>query len=404
MGVFTVASLAAGVAPTGELLIVGRAAQGVGAALMSTSCLALLSRTFDPGPERAKAFGWWAAAAGSGGAIGVLGGGIIVDLTDWRWTLLINVPVGVALILLVLTIGSVRPVERPRLDLVGGGAFAITAAAAVIAVASLAETSPVWMAPEIWGPVAVAGFAVFVAVESRQASPLIPFGVLRATGAWRPTATMFFLGGAMTATFFFTTLNLQEFHGLTPLVTGVAFLPLSLGAFGAAASAHLLQRRLGVDMTTTIGASVMSVGLVATWLVAGGSSPGMLIAATGVFGIGMGVALAAISDGTTLLLPSALTGIAAAVLTTAQQLGNSVGLAGTSVLDAAHPSIFYQTGSGSAAVLASLATAVIAGHTLARRRFPGPDKSIPIPSEDVPPLRRTGVPTMIDDHRGKRFT
>ncbi|CAM3337022.1 MFS transporter [Williamsia muralis] len=313
-------------------------------------------------------------------------------------------PVGVALILLVLTIGSVRPVERPRLALVGGGAFAITAAAVVIAVASLAETSPVWMAPEIWGPVAVAGFAVFVAAESRQASPLIPFGVLRATGAWRPTVTMLFLGGAMTATFFFTTLNLQEFHGLTPLVTGVAFLPLSLGAFGAAASAHLLQRRLGVDMTTTIGASVMSVGLVAAWLVAGGSSPGMLIAATGVFGIGMGVALAAISDGTTLLLPSALTGIAAAVLTTAQQLGNSVGLAGTSVLDAAHPSIFYQTGFGSAAVLASLATAVIAGHTLARRRFPEPDKFTPIPSEDVPPLRRTGVPTMIDDHRGKRFT
>lgn len=174
----------------------------------------------------------------------------------------------------------------------------------------------------------------------------------------------------MTATFYFLTLNLQLFHKLTPLATGIAFLPLSLGAFLAAAGSHHLQRRLGTEGTTAFGACVMSGGLTAIWLLSSAANPTALIVASGVFGVGMGIALASIADGTTRLLPVALAGVASGVLTTAQQFGNSFGLAVVAVADETAPSSNFGVGFVSAAILATLAFAVLLVHSFRTRRSP----------------------------------
>lgn len=135
VGVFTLTSLGAGLAPTADALIAGRVGQGVGAASMTTACLALLSQTFPQGPARAQAFGLWGAASGSGGALGVLGGGVIVETLGWRWTLLVNVPIGLALLaLLIFGNRTPHPTARPHLDLAGSTAFLVATASLVLAV------------------------------------------------------------------------------------------------------------------------------------------------------------------------------------------------------------------------------------------------------------------------------
>lgn len=360
--VFALASLGAGLAPTAAALLTGRVGQGVGAALMATSCLALLSQTFPDGRNRARAFGLWGAASGSGGAIGVLGGGVIVETWGWRWTLLVNVPIGLVLFaLLVLGVRAAAPTARPRLDLGGSATFAIAAVTLVLAVMSFSSESPAtaWG----WSSVGVVSLAAFVLIETRLAtSPLVPFFTLRSSGAWRPIVAMLFVGGAMTAAFYFLTLNLQLFHELGPLSAGLAFLPLSLGAFLAAGSSHLLQARLGTARTMALGALVMTLGLTATWLVSGSQGPVALVMASGVFGIGMGVTLASIADGTTQLISPALAGVALGVLTTAQQFGNSFGLAVVAVADDRIPSPHFQTGFASTALLALVALGLLCLH------------------------------------------
>lgn len=359
---FTLASLGAGLAPTAEALLAGRVGQGVGAALMTTACLALLSQTFGDGPVRAQAFGLWGAASGSGGAIGVLGGGVIVETLGWRWTLLVNVPIGLVLLgLIVFGVRALAPTTRSPLDLGGSATFSLAAAALVLAVMSVSDGS--FVAAWSWAIIGLVSLVAFVLVETRVArTPLIPFLQLGQTGAWRPVSAMLLLGGAMTATFYFLTLNLQLFHELTPLATGLAFLPLSLGAFLAAASSHLLQRQFGTEGTTALGAFIMSLGLTAVWLFSSGPNWIALIVVSGIFGIGMGIAVASIADGTTRLLPAALAGVASGVLTTAQQFGNSFGLAVVAVADESAPSPHFGTGFAAAAILATLAFALLAIH------------------------------------------
>lgn len=366
VGVFTLTSLGAGLAPTADALIAGRVGQGVGAALMTTACLALLSQTFPQGPARAQAFGLWGAASGSGGALGVLGGGVIVETLGWRWTLLVNVPIGLALLsLLIFGNRTPHPTARPHLDLAGSTAFLVATASLVLAVMSVSNS----FTAAGWAFLGLVSVVTFVLIEKRAASPLIPFVALGRTGAWRPATAMMFIGGAMTATFYFMTLNLQLFHLLSPLATGLSFLPLSLGAFLAAATSHRLQRRLGTDRTTALGALIMTTGLAAIWAFSAAPFPAALIAASGIFGIGMGIALASIADGTTHLLPAALAGAASGVLTTAQQFGNSFGLAIVAAADGQIPTNHYAGGFVSTLILSAIALALLATHAWSTQKL-----------------------------------
>jgi MFS family permease len=179
LGLFSVASLASGLAQAGTILIAARAGQGVGAALLSPAALAIITTTFH-GQERNRALGVWAAIAGAGAAVGVLAGGLLVEYASWRWVFFINLPVGILVAAaLPALIAAVRPAHRAgRLDL--PGALAGTLATAAVIYGLVTAGSDGWGAPTTLLSLAI-GLVLaggFVAVERTAREPLVPLGLL----------------------------------------------------------------------------------------------------------------------------------------------------------------------------------------------------------------------------------
>lgn len=333
--VFTGASLLGGLAPDAGALITARAGQGIGAALISPATLMLLSTGFPAGPQRIKAFGLWGAASGSGGAIGVLAGGILTEEASWRWTLLVNVPLGVGLIVLVLNFVAAQQLSgvRGRLDMAGAAAGTVAVTALVLGFASL-ETPMLSLGTGAWMGTAVVAAVLFVLIELKWApEPLLPLRSLMGRGLWMLPGAMFLIGGAMTGTFYFLTLYFQISRSLTPLETGLAFLPLSAAAFLAAAGAHPLSKKLGVPRSATLAVMLMTAALAAMSVATTSGSAVTIMVASAFFGAGLGVTISTLADLVTASFPSELTGVASGVLTTAQQTGNTIGLAALVSLD-----------------------------------------------------------------------
>lgn len=358
VGLFALASLGGGIAPSSEVLIAARVVQGAGAALMAPATLALLSQSFPAGPSRARAFGLWGAAAGSGGAIGVLAGGLLVEWASWRWTLLVNVPVCLGL-MLVLTVRPRRDVVTRRsrqLDLLGALTVTTAIAAVVLGISSITSASSGISPAVCFGAGAVA-LVLFVCVELWVAKqPLLPPRSFVGHGLWLTPTAMLLVGGSMTATFYFLTLHFQIFRGLTPLLTGLSFLVLSVAAFLAAAHAHVLVRALGGRRAAASGVAVMAVSLLLISLLAGSDTVTWVLIASAGFGGGMGIAISTLADLVTGSFPPAAAGVASGVLTTAQQIGNTMGLAGIVAIDAHAGDSSHGTAFAAAAALAGVAS------------------------------------------------
>lgn len=357
---FALSSLAAGLAPTAGALIAARAFQGAGAAFMSTSCLVLLTRTFANGTERAKAFGLWAAAGGSGGAIGVLLGGVLTEFAGWRWTLLINVPIGLMLALLALLVSAPRPTARPSLDLLGTAILGVATTCLTLGLALFSDPATPTLVS--WGCIglAVAATIVFLGIERNASNPLLPREALRSPALGLLSLTRFLVGASMAAFFYFTGLNLQLFQGLSALAAGIAFLPLSLCAFLAGAQSWRLQKHMSGTATTLLGLAIMVAGLVGTAATARIQQPAWIILFAAVYGIGMGIALSSLTSAATATLPPHLAGTASGILTTSQQLGNSVGMALVATTDALIPTAWHGTGFTTIAVLGIVSLAPLA--------------------------------------------
>jgi len=282
---FALASFGGGIAPTAEILITLRAAQGVAAALMAPATLSLLSQTFPSGPSRSRAFGLWGAAAGSGGAIGVLAGGMLVEWASWRWTLLVNVPVCLGLVVALMQ-GS-RPVSVARrmrhVDPLGAVTITTAVAAAVWGMTSLASGASGASRIACFSVAAVA-VVLFVCAELWWAKrPLLPLRAFVRQGLWTMPLAMFLVGGSMTATFYFLTLHFQVFRGLTPLATGLCFVVLAGAAFLAAANAHLMVRAVGGRRSVSAGALIMAVSLAAIAVAADSDALAWMLLASAAF-------------------------------------------------------------------------------------------------------------------------
>lgn len=333
--VFAVASLIGGIAPDAGTLVGARIGQGLGAALISPATLSLLSSSFPAGPDRARAFGLWGAASGSGGAIGVLAGGILVEGASWRWALLVNVPLTAGLVLLLFFVVADKTPSghRGRLDIAGSAAG--TTAVTALALAFATFQSPLFsIGPLPWLVTATAAAGLFVLIELRWArTPILPLRQLAGRGLWVLPAAMFLIGGAMTGTFYFLTLYFQIHQGLTPLETGLAFLPLSAAAFIAAACAHRLSLKLSVTYAAFLSVAIMGVALGTLAVLVTVGSTALVTMTSLLFGAGMGIAISTVADLVTESFPSELTGVASGVLTTAQQTGNTIGLAALVSLD-----------------------------------------------------------------------
>lgn len=296
LAVFTTASLAAALAGSPGILIAARALQGVGAAMLSPAALSLITTVFPEGPQRHRALAAWAAVAASGGAIGVLLGGVLTETLGWAAVFFINVPVGILLAAAaVWTLPAAAPVPGRRIDL--AGALLATGSLAAL-IYGVGETSSAgWTSARTLSllALAAAGIAGFVAVERRARDPLVALSVF----ARRPTVTalvLMVLGmGPVFSGFFLSSLYLQGVLGHSALLTGLEFLPVAVAIVAAAHAGGRLVSRFGAKPVIVAGLTVGAVGaLLLSRLPPAGAYPTDLLPGFLLLGAGGGLAAAGV--------------------------------------------------------------------------------------------------------------
>ncbi|MFH8474981.1 MFS transporter [Streptomyces sp. NPDC018000] len=261
LGLFTAASLAGGLAQEGWQLLAARAAQGLGAAVLSPATLTLLTTAFPEGPARTKAIGTWMAVGAGGGAAGGLIGGVLTDLLSWRWVLLINVPIGVLVLAgAAIWLAEGRTGDRRRIDFLG--AVLVTAGLASVAYGIVQIEAEGWTAAATLLPL-LGGMALliaFVAVEARTAEPLMPLRVLGTRAVTSANAAMLVIGSATFSMWFFMTVYAQSVLGYTPMQAGIALLPTSLAVILGSKCAPRVMARVGAKNLALIGTAIGAAG------------------------------------------------------------------------------------------------------------------------------------------------
>jgi EmrB/QacA subfamily drug resistance transporter len=331
ISLFTVASLACGVANSQELLVVARAVQGIGGAVVAAVALSLLMTLFTEQADRAKAMGFFGFVLSGGGVIGVLAGGILTEVLSWHWIFLVNLPVGVLVYVLSLRLLPKQsgPAATGRVDV--AGAMTVTASLMLAVYAIINGNEEGWGSGQTLGVLAaaVALFVVFLVIESRISSPIVPLGLFRNRNVSTANVLGMLMAAGMFAYFFFSALYLQLVLEYSPLEVGLAYLP---GTIVWGAASLLLSDRLvmhfGIKPPLLVGMTLMTLALVllartpvdGNWAID-------ILPATLALGLGAGIAfnpilLAAMSG-----VPQEEAGLASGVVNTAFMMGGAVGLA-----------------------------------------------------------------------------
>jgi EmrB/QacA subfamily drug resistance transporter len=331
IALFTVASLACGLATTQEALIAARAVQGLGGAVVSAVALSLIMTLFTETAERAKAMGIFGFVLSGGGTAGVLLGGVLTDLLDWNWIFLVNLPVGAAVFALSLALlpkGGAQAATG-RLDL--GGAVTITASLMLAVYAIVNGNEVGWLTARTLGLLTAAAIllAAFLTLEAKVRAPLVPLGLFRSRDLSTANVIGVLMAAGMFAQFFFSALYLQQILGYSPLEVGLAYAPSTIvwGAASFALSGRLVMR-FGIKPPLVGGIGLMAVGLLLFARVpVEGSFAVDVLPASLLIGLGAGVAfnpilLAAMSG----VGPSEA-GLASGVVNTAFMMGGALGLA-----------------------------------------------------------------------------
>jgi EmrB/QacA subfamily drug resistance transporter len=393
---FTLASLACGLARSQELLVGARAVQGLGGAVVSAVALSLIMNLFTEAGERAKAMGVFGFVMAGGGSIGVLLGGVLTAALDWHWIFLVNLPIGVAvcaLCLVLLPPGS-RPASAGRLDIAGAVTVTLSLMLAVYAIVNGNEAG--WRSAETLGLLAAAGvlLALFLAIEARVRSPLMPLGLFRLRNVATANVVGVLWAAAMFAWFFISALYLQLVLGYGPMQIGLAFLPANLimGAFSLGLSAKLVMR-FGIRLPLATGLLLAAAGLALfAFAPVDGSFavhvlPGMILLGLGAAMAFNPVLLAAMSD----VAPSD-SGLASGVVNTSFMMGGALGLAVLASLAASRTDHLLASGAGSLAALNAgyhvafgvgavfAAGAALLGATLLRAGSQAPAQAVPMTS------------------------
>ncbi|WP_280390195.1 MFS transporter [Nocardia wallacei] len=326
---FGAASLAGGLATHESVLIGARAVQGLGAAALSPLSLALITVTFEEGPARTKAVGMWAAATMLGGALGVVASGLLTDFADWRWVLLINVPIVVAaLATAVRGIGGAVEGPRPRLDIVG--ALLVTAAMLLLILGVVRTDEQGWASAVTIGTLAggVVLLAAFVVVETRVREPLMRLGLLAHGSVAGANVFGFMITAGQLTAFYFVSLHMQSVLRYTPAIAGVCFVPFALGAVVGMRLAAVLVDRFGHRTALVAGGLLGAVGI--GWFGAGGPGGTFLTDILGpsiVASIGIGVSFVVMGTIAMQGVAGEEAGMASGLLNSSRQLGGALGLA-----------------------------------------------------------------------------
>ncbi len=401
ISLFTLASLCCGLANTEVLLVVARGVQGVGGAIASAVSLSLMMNLFTEPRDRAKAMGVFGFVASGGGSIGVLLGGVLTNSLDWHWIFLVNLPVGIGVVALSLKLlpSAHARLEGTRLDI--GGAVTVTASLMLAVYAIVNGNQYGWTSARTLGLLAVAAalLGVFLTIESRVSSPLMPIRLLRLRNLATANVVGVLWAAAMFAWFFLSALYLQLVLGYSPLKVGLAFLPANLvmGVLSVGLSARLVMR-FGIKRPLSSGLLLAAVGLALLARVPVDGSflrdvlPSMIL-----LGIGAGIAfnpvlLAAMSD----VAPEE-SGLASGVVNTAFMMGGALGLAVLASLATSRTSSLRLDGDGPlASLVGGYHVAFLVGALFAAGgavvgavllRTPAPNQVESIDSHDAVPMR-----------------
>jgi EmrB/QacA subfamily drug resistance transporter len=328
LAVFTLSSLAAGLAGSGEVLIASRAVQGIGAALLMPPTLAIIVAAFTDMRERNTAIGVWAAVGALALALGPVVGGLISQHARWGWIFLINVPLGV--ITFALTAASVDESRAEsagrRLDL--PGLVASTAALFALTYALIQGNVDGWTSPLILGAFALAAVAAaaFLTIESRTATPMVDLAMFRRREFSGGTGTMMIWSFGILGIYFFTSLYLQLTLGFSPTKAGLAFVPMALCVALFAGLAPRVEAWAGVHRTVAFGMLLMVAGLVLFARLGLDVSYAGLLPGFMLFGAGAGLMNVPLTNAVMRAVPPARAGIASALLNASREVAGLLGI------------------------------------------------------------------------------
>jgi EmrB/QacA subfamily drug resistance transporter len=328
LAVFTGASLACGLAPSGGFLIGARVVQGLGGALMNPATLSIITATFPP-RERGKAIGIWAGVSGMALAIGPLVGGLLTEHVNWNWIFFVNVPVGiVGLLAIPLLIDESRDTSHeqrldvPGLATSGVGLFALT-------YAFIEANQYGWSSGRILGAFAIAAVMLvsFVFLEAHQRAPMLELSLFKNRTFSGANGAMLFVGLAMFGTFFYVSLYMQNVLQYSPVETGASFLPMTLLIILIAPRAGALTDKIGSRWLVGLGMTLLAVMLFYYSQLGANESfwailPGLLIG-----GVGMGLTMTPTTAAAMSAVAVDKAGVGSAVLNSSRQVGGSLGIA-----------------------------------------------------------------------------
>jgi EmrB/QacA subfamily drug resistance transporter len=331
MALFTTGSLACGLSDSGAALIIFRALQGLGGAVVSPATLAIISDAFrHDTAERNKAFGIWGGVAGSGAAAGVLLGGVLVEYLGWSWIFFVNVPVGIAIFALTPVLISEGRIEGADRRVDAAAAILITTGLVIFVYAMSEAPDAGWLTLQTIGLTAVAVFlvAAFFWKETRSDAPLVPLGLFRIRPVFVANAAGVLLGATIFGGFFLLTLYMQDILGYSPLEAGFAFLATAGMTIPGAAIAQAVVTKAGVKPVMAVGSVFMAFAyLWYTQLPVDGTYWTNLFIPFVISGFGLAFMFIPMSLAALARVEDRIAGVASGLLNTSQQLGGAVGVA-----------------------------------------------------------------------------
>jgi EmrB/QacA subfamily drug resistance transporter len=328
LAIFTLASLAGGLATSSGLLLAARAVQGVGGAIASPAVLATIVTGFPEGRDRVRALSIFTAVTMGGSSLGLVLGGLIVQWASWRWVFFVNVPIGIIVVALAPRLLASSQRQRGHFD--AAGAITSTAGMSALVYAFINVASHGWSDIISVGAFALAALLLgaFLVIETRTSQPITPLWLVRDRSRAASYVARLLLVAGMFGSFFFLTQFVQEVLGFSPIKAGLAFVPMTGALFATSRLAPRLASRFGPKPLMIVGLLPVVGGMAWLGQLSTGTSyfPGVLIPML-LLGIGMGVAFVPLTMASLAGVPPKESGAAASMVNVMQQVGGALGLA-----------------------------------------------------------------------------